>query len=213
VASLGAGRGRMCQQVMMFKTNILKQSCYSWILLCVLYHLCFSHSQSVIRPIVGAASVFALSEYALYWGITFFSGIEIRGRHKVFATADLAPIGLLVTTDVASDSKIQHYGVTLNYLYKFKLANSLLALEPGATLGVLSIPCIYGTFPSPYLNEVVSTDMISSKTTTRENVFGIGPELRISIGINKLQFYVDGRSYFTINKTMILTNVGVLVNL
>jgi hypothetical protein len=114
-------------------------------------------------------------------------------------------------TDVDTEGKEQHWGGTLSYLFQIELCNKLLRIEPGATTGLSSIPYIYGTFPGPHIDTTLSTSNIRPE---RENVWGIGPELRISLGRKSVHFFVDGRILFAKNhNTALLTNVGVSIKL
>lgn len=98
-------------------------------------------------------------------------------------------------------------GVTLSYLFKIVIVNNLIRVEPGATIGLSSIPYIYGTFREPNIG---SNDSTPNKRPARETIWGLGPELRISIGRNNVQFFVAGRSLFAENhNTSLLTNIGI----
>lgn len=171
----------------------------------------FSQSSKVVQPAIGVSPLWIAGEYGLYWGLTLTGELVFMKRHKVSLSADLAPLGLLDMTDVDTEGKEQHWGGTLSYLFQIGIANNLMRIEPGATIGLSSIPYIYGTFPSPIID---TTNSIDEERPERETILGFGPELRISIGRKSIQFFISGRSLFAKNHNFaLLTNAGVALKL
>lgn len=180
---------------------------YGIIILLTAFQFGYSQTSKTIQPVIGISPLFVAGEYGFYWGVSISGGIELMQHHKIALSADLAPLGFLSMTDVDTEGKEQHWGATLSYLYKIAIINNLIRIEPGAAIGLSSIPYIYGTFPGPG----IETSPSSSKTRPqRETIWGLGPELRISVGRNNVQFFMAARTLFAENdNTTLLTNLGI----
>lgn len=179
------------------------------VIIILLIGLQFGHSQTIktIQPVIGISPLWIAGEYGLYWGVSITAWVELMQHHKIALSADLAPLGLLGMTDVDTEGKEQHWGGTLSYLFKVAILKNLIRIEPGATIGLSSIPYIYGTFREPNIDTTPSTSEMRPK---RETIWGLGPELRISIGRNNVQFFMGGRTLFAENyNTALFTNLGI----
>ncbi len=176
----------------------------------ILLFLCiqstYSHRGKAIEPTIGIAPLWVAAEYGLYWGFTFSGKIKIVQHNVLSMHVDVAPMGLLTITDVDTKGKLQHWGSTLSYLFQMELTNKRLRIEPGIAIGAATTPYIYGTF------HLFPVDSAYSKQVThpkRETVLGIGPQLRISLGKNRMKFFADGRMLFAKNNLATLANVGI----
>lgn len=197
------------QRRKMQKIVVQSRISYGIIFLLILFLPGHSQTTKKMQPSIGISPLWVIGEYGLYWGVSITGWVEFAKYHKIALSADLAPLGLLGMTDVDTEGKEQHWGGTLSYLFKIVIVNNLIRVEPGATIGLSSIPYIYGTFREPNIG---SNDSTPNKRPARETIWGLGPELRISIGRNNVQFFVAGRSLFAENhNTSLLTNIGISI--
>jgi len=165
----------------------------------------FAAPGSVLEPELGIAPLWVVGGYGLYWGVSLSGGATIGKLHRVSAHVDLAPVGGLGITDVATEGREQHWGGTLGYQLQLEMGNGLLRVAPGATAGLSSIPYVFGTFPGPGADTAPR-----GKHPKRETIWGAGPELSVSVGSRRVRFFVDGRMLFaTGSNWALLTNAGV----
>jgi hypothetical protein len=168
----------------------------------------FSQSKTIVQPAIGVAPLWVMAHYGLYWGVSLYGDVKIFKHHKMSVCADLAPVGLLGMTDVGTEGEEQHWGGTLSYLFQIELANELLRIEPGAALGLSSIPYTYGTWG--LIDTSRSTPSTPIIRPERESVLSAGPELRLSLGRKRIQFFMDSRFLFAENLNIaLLTNMGI----
>jgi len=183
---------------------------YGIVFLLICFQVGYSQTSKTTQPVISISPLWVAAEYGMYWGISLTGGLIFLKHHKISLCADLAPLGFLGMTDVDTEGKEQHWGGTLSYLFQIGCGNNLIRFEPGVTIGLTSIPYIYGTFPDPD-NDI--TPSIAETRPERETVFGLGPELRISIGRNNVQFFMAGRTLFAEKyNTVLLTNMGISIN-
>jgi len=167
---------------MPLKTILKRRKYYALIVFLIGIQSGFSQSGKTIQPEIDFSPLWVAAEYGLYWGVSITNGLVFMKHHKISLCADLAPVGLLGMTDVDTEGKKQHWGGTLGYLFQIGFGNNLIRIEPGAIIGLFSIPYIYGTYPGTYIDNATSP----KKIPEREIVWGMGPELRISIGKNRV---------------------------
>ena len=172
----------------------------------------FAFAEKNIKPTINLSPIWVLSDgYGTYWGASISGGVILKQHHTLIATADLAPWGGISITDVATNGKDNHFGGTVAYQYKFRIANNFLKISPGIVTGVSTIPYVYGTMPSP--SDTTSSTLDEPKPD-RETVWGIGPDLSVELGRKKINFFARGRLLFAKKENIVLlTNIGISFSL
>lgn len=170
----------------------------------------FPNEHQYIHPIVDISPVWVGSgSYGWYWGTTVSAGFEVYKRHRISFSFDIAPIGSVGMTDVATKGDEYHMGGTLNYHFQFYIARELFTLAPGITAGHSSIPFIYGTM---YTDETLPNK--PRKYPEREKIWSAGPALNMHVGRKRIKLLIGGRLLLSTNyNSAMLSNIGITVRL